>query len=93
MTIHKNVRPDGRTTSRQAKWGPEYEKTLFSGGMVFSDGGRVVEDKILRAVVEQGDFLAAFTGAFMSFYSSTRVTKSYLLALGTTQISSYFTKH
>lgn len=49
-------------TILQAKWGQEYEKTLFSGGMTFSDGGRVVENKMLNAVVEQGGFVAAFTG-------------------------------
>ena len=50
-------------TLKQARWGQRYANTtLFSGGMTFSDGGRVVEDKMLRAVVEQGDFLAAFTG-------------------------------
>lgn len=48
----------------QAKWGQEYEKTLFSGGMTFSDGGRVVENKMLNAVVEQGGFVAAFTGQY-----------------------------
>lgn len=66
MTHHSaSVRPCDRSrdwNSRQAKWGPEYEDTLFSGGMSFSDGGTVVEDKMLRAVVQQGDFLAAFTG-------------------------------
>lgn len=47
----------------QARWGPKYANTtLFSGGMEFSDGGAVVEDKILNAVLEQGSFLAAFTG-------------------------------
>lgn len=35
---------------------------LFSGGMSFSDGGTVVENKFLNAVVEQQGFLAAFTG-------------------------------
>lgn len=30
--------------------------------MVFSDGGRVVENKMLKAVLEQGSFVAAFTG-------------------------------
>ena len=42
--------------------------------------------------------LARNVNSFYSFFlleliSLTRVTKSYLLALGTTQISSYFTKH
>ena len=36
--------------------------------------------------------ITMLTIAFDS-YHLTRVTKSYLLALGTTQISSYFTKH
>ena len=30
--------------------------------MRFSDGVKVVEDKMLNAVLEQGGFLAAFTG-------------------------------
>lgn len=30
--------------------------------MRFSDEGRVVENKMLNAVLEQGNFLAAFTG-------------------------------
>ena len=48
---------------RQSRWGTEYADTeLFSGGMKFSDGGRVVEDKMLKAVLEQKGFLAAFTG-------------------------------
>ena len=34
-----------------------------------------------------------FNVRLLSFFSLTRVTKSYLLALGTTQISSFFTKH
>lgn len=46
----------------QARWGTEYNETLFSKGMRFSDGGKVVEDKMLNAVLEQGGFLAAFTG-------------------------------
>lgn len=29
---------------------------------MFSDGGRVVEDKMLNAVIEQGSFVTAFTG-------------------------------
>ncbi|CAM9413937.1 unnamed protein product, partial [Sphacelaria rigidula] len=45
-----------------ARWGTEYNETLFSKGMRFSDGGKVVEDKMLNAVLEQGGFLAAFTG-------------------------------
>lgn len=36
--------------------------TVFSGGMTFADGGTVVENKMLSAVIEQGGFLAAFTG-------------------------------
>lgn len=47
----------------QTRWGREYaDSMLFSGGMNFSDGGTVVEDKFLNAVVEQQGFLAAFTG-------------------------------
>ncbi|CAN0590638.1 unnamed protein product, partial [Ectocarpus sp. 12 AP-2014] len=45
------------------RWGYKYANTpLFSGGMNFSDGGKVVENKMLNAVVEQEGFLAAFTG-------------------------------
>ncbi|CBJ48305.1 conserved unknown protein [Ectocarpus siliculosus] len=45
------------------RWGYKYANTpLFSGGMKFSDGGKVVENKMLNAVVEQEGFLAAFTG-------------------------------
>ena len=45
--------------------------------------------------VEQKWYLASMKRNFdrSLFKSLTRVTKSYLLALGTTQISSYFTKH
>lgn len=47
----------------QTRWGREYaDSMLFSGGMSFSDGGTVVENKFLNAVVEQQGFLAAFTG-------------------------------
>ena len=50
-----------------------------------SIGAVVGCDRVFRGVVRDA---VAF-----NFFSSTRVTKSYLLALGTTQISSYFTKH
>lgn len=51
----------------QRRWGAKYaHTTLFSGGMKFSDGGKVVEDKMLNAVVEQRGFLAAFTGIEIS---------------------------
>lgn len=30
--------------------------------MIFSDGGKVVEDKMLNAILEQTSFLAVFTG-------------------------------
>lgn len=46
----------------QANWGAEYKDTIFSGGMHFSDGGRVVENKMLYALLQQGGFVAAFTG-------------------------------
>ncbi|CAM9376102.1 unnamed protein product [Scytosiphon promiscuus] len=46
-----------------ARWGHKYADTpLFSRGIRFSDGGTVVENKMLQAVVEQRGFLAAFTG-------------------------------
>lgn len=48
----------------QARWGDEYTDTLFSGGMTFSDGGKLVEDKMLNALVEQGGFVVAFTGKY-----------------------------
>lgn len=55
--------PFGRTETEQTRWGYKYANTpLFSGGMKFSDGGKVVENKMLNAVVEQEGFLAAFTG-------------------------------
>ncbi|CAN0396711.1 unnamed protein product [Pylaiella littoralis] len=45
------------------RWGHKYANTpLFSGGMRFSDGGTVVENKFLNAVLEQKGFVAAFTG-------------------------------
>eukprot|EP00903_Cladosiphon_okamuranus_P013718 g12774.t1 len=45
------------------RWGAKYADTsLFSGGMKFSDEGKVVEDKMLNAVLEQGGFSAVFTG-------------------------------
>ncbi|CAM9238852.1 unnamed protein product, partial [Hapterophycus canaliculatus] len=45
------------------RWGYKYANTsLFSEGIHFSDGGIVVENKMLNAVVEQRGFLAAFTG-------------------------------
>eukprot|EP00752_Nemacystus_decipiens_P006893 g6191.t1 len=45
------------------RWGPKYaESPIFSGGMEFSDEGKVVEDKMLNAVLEQRGFLAVFTG-------------------------------
>ena len=40
-----------------------------------------------------GPFESKISMSKISWSSLTRVTKSYLLALGTTQISSYFTKH
>ncbi len=47
----------------QERWGSEYANTtLFSGGMQFSDGGKVVEDKMLNALLEQRGFLTVFTG-------------------------------
>lgn len=57
----------------QHRWGREYEHTLFSNGMVFSDEGKVVQDKMLNAVVQQGGFVAAFTGVHY------RVSTSFLL--------------
>lgn len=52
-----------QTNARQGRWGPKYADTpLFSGGMEFSDGGKVVENKMLNAVLEQRGFLAVFTG-------------------------------
>eukprot|EP00903_Cladosiphon_okamuranus_P005594 g5566.t1 len=45
------------------RWGREYgDSLLFSGGMRFSDGGTVLQNKFLNSVVEQQGFLAAFTG-------------------------------
>lgn len=47
----------------QERWGPEYENTLFgAAAMSWSDGGEVVEDKMLNAVLEQDSFVTAFTG-------------------------------
>lgn len=47
----------------QERWGPEYRESLFGpAAMSWSDGGRVLEDKMLNAVLEQGSFVAAFTG-------------------------------
>lgn len=46
----------------QERWGPEYKDKLFSGGMNFSDEGNVIENKLLSAILDQGGFLAAFTG-------------------------------
>lgn len=58
-------------TNIQARWGSKYENTeLFSGGMKFSDGARAVENKMLNAIVEQGDFVAAFTGKEVSILAS-----------------------
>lgn len=49
--------------TEQTRWGRNYsDSMLFSGGMRFSDGGTVLENKFLNAVVEQQGFLAAFTG-------------------------------
>ncbi|CAM9338919.1 unnamed protein product, partial [Hapterophycus canaliculatus] len=44
------------------RWGAEYEDSLFDGAVAWSDGGKVVEDKMLNAVMEQDSFVAAFTG-------------------------------
>lgn len=42
--------------------------------MRFSDEGRVVENKMLNAVVEQGGFVAAFTGERPDFLTALSVT-------------------
>lgn len=68
---------------KQARWGPSYANTkLFSGGMTFSDGGMVVQNKMLNAVLEQGSFLAAFTGkkSFQHGLLGERVLYSYIYA-------------
>lgn len=63
MTSETDLDPaTNRALQNQTRWGPEYEDTLFSGGMLFSDEGRVVENKMMKAVLEQGGFVAAFTG-------------------------------
>lgn len=53
----------------QERWGREYEDTLFSKGMRFADEGKVVEDKMLNAIVQQGGFVAAFTGKLVGVFN------------------------
>eukprot|EP00903_Cladosiphon_okamuranus_P014125 g13127.t1 len=51
------------STTILERWGEEYKDTLFGeDAMSWSDGGRVVEDKMLNAVLEQDSFVTAFTG-------------------------------
>lgn len=64
MYLFPNFWSQYRTNRRgQGRWGQKYADTsLFSGGMKFSDEGKVVEDKMINAVLEQERFLAVFTG-------------------------------
>lgn len=60
----------------QERWGRKYEHTLFSQGMMFADEGKVVEDKILNAIVQQGGFVAAFTGKLVDVFNAHKRVKS-----------------
>ncbi|CAM9749159.1 unnamed protein product, partial [Ectocarpus sp. 6 AP-2014] len=64
-TVAGNVRAvyEDMSAGILKRWGAEYEDTLFSDAMAWgADGGQVVKDKMLNAVLEQDSFVAAFTG-------------------------------
>ncbi|CAM9541948.1 unnamed protein product [Pylaiella littoralis] len=67
------------------RWGSKYANTtLFSGGMEFSDGGKVVEEKMLNAVLGQRGFLAAFTGISTTAGHDCLYEESYPVVLNAT---------
>lgn len=66
------------------RWGRKYEHTLFSQGMMFADEGKVVEDKILNAIVQQGGFVAAFTGTSVTAGHDNFYEQSYPIVLNAT---------
>ncbi|CAN0464321.1 unnamed protein product [Ectocarpus sp. 12 AP-2014] len=67
------------------RWGAEYEDTLFSDSMAWgADGGQVVKDKMLNAVLEQDSFVAAFTGNSIAAGHDCLYEQSYPILLNAT---------
>ncbi|CAM9434592.1 unnamed protein product [Discosporangium mesarthrocarpum] len=64
------------------RWGWQYNDTLFSGAMKFEDGGEVVINKIVEAIVRQRDFIFSFTGLSHTAGHDNAYEQSYPVLVG-----------